>query len=333
MLPERRGLILRLEETSGRTGWGEAAPLEGFSRETLEEATEAARIVLPDLTDLAVASGTWLDVFSRSPSPSVPSVAFALESAILELMAQVRGQSVRDILGGGPSSVTLNALLDETDDVEETIQRLVGAGYHTVKLKVGRQDLAVDVDVVRRICSAADGRVDLRLDANRAWTLQEALAFSEQVETSSISYVEEPLQNPDELAAYVSRSGWPIALDETTREWSPKRLREGMSVRAVILKPSLLGGIGDTYEWVRIASEEGVVPVLSASYESGVGLRMLGAIAAAWTDVPAGLSTYATLEDDLLRPRPSTSGPVLNVDEFYDGRVRTSCLQTVEFCT
>jgi O-succinylbenzoate synthase len=76
--------------------------------------------------------------------------------------------------------------------------------------------------------------------------------------------------------------------------------------RAVVLKPTLLGGISPTLRLVNRAKELGITPVISSAYETGVGTLALVALAAGVgdKDVPAGLDTYRRLAGDVLVPRP-----------------------------
>jgi O-succinylbenzoate synthase len=79
-------------------------------------------------------------------------------------------------------------------------------------------------------------------------------------------------------------------------------------------------------EW---AQRRNADPVISASYESGVGLRMLVALAAAYSDVPAGLSTYTRLADDVLRPRLSLDGAWVEVAPLDQSSVERRLLDVL----
>ena len=85
-------------------------------------------------------------------------------------------------------------------------------------------------------------------------------------------------------------------------------MQEGAEIRgwasAAVLKPTLLGGVGATIRRAAEARSVGVRPVLSAAFESGVGLRGVAALAAATGAEPAGLDTYRWLAADVLGPLP-----------------------------
>lgn len=321
-LTERRGLLLRVTDEGGGEGWGEAAPLPGFSPESLDEATDGAQRLRAALTGLHVPAAEVDAVLRAVPTnEGPPSVRFAAESAVVELVAARRGTSVTRVLGGTADTVALNALITTDADFEAAAEQVRRAGYRAVKLKVGRAAVEADAQRVRQLHAALGDAVALRLDANRRWTLPDAAKFAEILDDVPLAYVEEPLQDPTNLVSLVGKTGLPVALDETTREWTPEEVPEALPVRAVVLKPTLLGGITETRRWAAWARHHNAAPVVSASYESGVGLRMLVALAGALSNGPVGLSTYPRLAADVLRPRLPLDGAAVDVEQVYASAV------------
>jgi len=327
-LTERRGLFLRVGGADGEEGWGEAAPLPGFSSETFDDAWASSRQLVTTLPGTALPDAGLEDMLRTFADGDLPpSVRFALESAVLELWAAFRGTSVRHALGGRQDTVSVNALIGDAEgQLEEEGKRIRAAGYQAVKLKVGRDDIDTDVDRVHRLRAAIGEDVALRLDANRGWAFAEAVSFAEALGNFPVAYVEEPLRDPDRLAEFVDATGLPVALDETTREGLPAEIGGDLEVRAVVLKPTLLGGLSETRRWAKWADARGAMPVVSASYESGVGMRMLLALAASLSDAPAGLSPYSRLDADVLTPRLSIDGAEASAKQGYDTVVDRSRL-------
>lgn len=322
----RCGLLIRVAAPGGAVGWGDAAPLPGFSEETLDEASSALRRVQSLLRGVTFAAtgrdGAWTEVELPRDVPS--SVRFAVESALVGLGADLTGHSIPRMLTDAPRrSVSLNALVEASDDVEPDAKRVRDAGYRAVKLKVGRDDPTVEAVGVRVLHDVLGPGVAIRLDANRRWSVEEAVAFAEDTGRVPIEYVEEPIADPtpDRLRRLADQTGLPLALDETTRAIRPSELRSYRFVRAIILKPTLVGGVSGTAAFARQAAPYRITPVLSAAFESGVGLRMLVALAAALgdRDVPAGLDTYRRLSADVLAPRLAIDGPSVDVDALFDG--------------
>lgn len=314
----RRGLLVRFATEQGTIGWGDAAPLPGFSAHSLPEVVAVARRHAPLWTGTTIphSEGT-LDPSLRTLScgPECPaSLRFAAESAVVELVAATRGASVPAVLGDPRSTVALNALLTRSeDDGPARAARYREQGYRAVKVKVGHGPVEEEIELLRAIRRSLGDAVTLRADANRAWSLEEAVAFAEATRDLPIAYVEEPLADPTQCSDLGTQTDLPVALDETTREVGPDALRDAPAVSAVVLKPTLLGGVRRTLEWRQAAREAGVSSVISAAYESGVGLRMLAALAATGPDTPVGLSTYDRLADDVLRSPLPMDGPSIDV--------------------
>lgn len=302
-LPVREGLLIRLEE-GGACGWGEAAPLPGFSRETLEEAAHDLR---------ALAAG-------GDPAHASPSARFAFELARLDLEAASSGKPPQALLSPHPASeVRLCGLLEgPPETVLSEAEGMREAGYAAVKLKVGRAAPEEEAALVGEL-SALLGGIRLRLDANRAWSFGEALRFCRAVRGVPIEYLEEPLSEPAELPRLAEETGIPIALDETLREIEPEDLARCRHVRAVVLKPTLLGGLSRSLAFAREARRIGAVAVASSSYESGVGTLGLLALAASLGDAPAGLDTYRAFEEDILESPLPLAGPRVDAAALLSG--------------
>lgn len=331
-MTSRQGLLLRLETSEGARGWGDAAPLPGFSVETLSDARAAMQTLASTVTRKTLPEGGDLEACLRTASfyEGPPSVQFAFENALIELGADSQNESVPSFLGGTEPVIPVNALITApSEDLGEVAGAIRRKGYKAIKLKVGRVEQQTDVARVRAVCQAVGSDLAVRLDANRAWTLREALSFAQMIEDLPVEYIEEPVRTPGELRDFATGTEVPLALDETTREVGPE-IVEDLPVRAVILKPTLLGGVRPVRRWVRVADRSDVVPVISAAYECGVGLRMLAVLAAMVSETPAGLSTYDRIERDVLVPRPPLSAPEVGLDQVFEAKVDRSLLDRIE---
>ncbi|MDT0630669.1 o-succinylbenzoate synthase [Rubrivirga litoralis] len=305
----REGVLLRLHDERGRAGWGDAAPLPGFSRETVAEAEAALRALLPaldgrdlDARDVLRPDGPFHTALDAAGLPS--SARFALDLALADLAAQDLGRTLPQALHPDPPVVLpLNGLLmGDREAVVAHAGRLAAEGWAAAKLKVGRQAIEDDAETVRAVSGALGGAV-LRLDANRAWTADQARAFARAVEGVPLDYVEEPTPDAGDHPALWLDTGLPVALDETLQEPGGAAHVRGWAAAAV-LKPTLVGGLAAALRLAAAARAVGVRAVLSASFESGVGLRGVAALAAATGAEPAGLDTYRWLAEDVVPPLP-----------------------------
>jgi O-succinylbenzoate synthase len=330
-LSEREGLLLRLTDEAGITGWGEAAPLPGFSRESAGEAGAALARAAE-----ALEGQSYADPGAHArPNPDrwaelPPSVQFAVESALLELHAAAQGRTFPALVGTEGDQVRLNALISaDAPDVRRAAERCWEDGYRTLKLKVGRRAVGDDVRRVHAVADVVGEGGRIRLDANRAWSVGDAVQFAEALGPVPLEYVEEPLADPSALPDFAGRTGLPVALDETTREQPPEALDELAPIAGVVLKPTLLGGVTTVRHWAAAARAQDAALVLTGAYESGVGIRMIAALAAALTDAAAGLLTYDRLAEDVLTPRLAM-GPTVRVADAYDSLVEEARLIPVD---
>lgn len=326
-LRRREGLLVEMVGDGGAAGWGEAAPLPGFSREGLDEASVqlhaladamAGREVAVDLRDPKGSLVRELDAWDLAPS-----ARFGFELALLGLYAASSGMALPELVTSRPrATVPVNALISSPDHAIEEAHRARAAGYEAVKLKVGARSVEEEAELVRALSEALGSGMSLRLDANRAWSFKEAETFARSVADVRLEYVEEPLADPAGLPYLASTCGLPVALDESLVDTEPEALEDRRYARAVVLKPTLLGGVSRTLRFARAASRFGMRPVLSSAYESGVGTSALVALAAGVGDeaVPAGLDTYRRLAEDVLRPTLDLPAPRVDVRAFFEER-------------
>lgn len=314
----RSGVLLRVER-GGIVGWGEAAPLPGFSPDTLEMARDALQRITATATALARScraverDRSLSDLYRQAPAAQA-----AVEGALLSLVAQERGTTVARLLNPEAAPVVeINGLLT-AGPLEEVLARahqLRDAGYRAVKLKVGTAPVEEEARLVRAVANVIGPRVALRLDANRAWSRAEALDFALRIAGVPIAYIEEPVSDPRDLPAVAEHL--PVALDESLVGQSPALLGACGYAHAVVLKPMLLGGVATAWRWAEAARRRGMVPVVSAAFETGIGLRLNVALAAALGGTPpAGLDTYRWMARDVLPASLPLDGPTVAIVEL-----------------
>jgi o-succinylbenzoate synthase len=336
-LHRREGLLLRLSGDDGSDGWGESAPLPGFSEESQDQAIVQLRRLAGSLIGRELADD-WTDrngAFGREleRTAPAPSVRFGLELAVWNMWATSSGKSLPELFAGQPRArVPVNGLLAGSwDEVLEEAQRMKNAGYEAVKLKVGARTVAEDARLVRKLVGEPGNTISLRLDTNRAWDYEQAAEFLHGA--PRFEYLEEPLADPALLPQLVREFGVPVALDESLVGLDPEVLEEHRYARAVVLKPTLLGGISNTLRMAERALRLGITTVVSSAYESGVGTAALVALAAGIGErpVPAGLDTYRALSDDVLDTPLGLPAPSVDVGDtaVASGTVDVGRLQVI----
>lgn len=323
---KRKGLIIKLGRSEKHAGYGEIAPLPGFSPESLDQARAAAI----KWSEYAIKYDPGVTPDSEELLDSLtPSVLFGVESATLGMAHAGGTRLANGLYDHYRRTVLVNGLVSgPPDQAAAKAHDLRARGYMAVKVKLGGPNVAQDIETVREVAKVLGEGVALRLDANRTWDFDTALTFARGIDGCPIEYIEEPLAAPGRLAEFVGRSGLPVALDETIAEnlFEPQFLDGKEWVTAVILKPTVLGGASTTEAWAAEATEHGMKPVITSCFESGVGLAALAHLTAAIVpeNVPAGLDTYDWLAEDVLSRRFEVRNGMLDLDEM------DACVATVD---
>jgi O-succinylbenzoate synthase len=275
----REGILIRLENSEGAVGWGDAAPLPGWSAETLDDVIAAIR------------SGE-----SEAQGPS--SLVCAIEAARCSLQKY-------EIWSSRCDHLPLNALLDGS--FQEMLERAGSAlarGCRCFKIKVAGLSPEDLPSLLSSISELANGQCRFRIDPNRAWEFDATLRVAETLKEYPVDYLEEPLRNFSMLPELIKQCPVGIALDETLREISPSELPAFKGASALVLKPTLMGGFKVCRDFADVGAALGMASVVSACYESGVGIYALGRFSLTLPrSAAAGLDTYSRLDEDVLCER------------------------------
>ena len=294
----RQGLILTFTDSSGNVAYGEVSPLPGLHKESLKDVTEQLLSVKDDLVGLADDRGVFemsIDVSKILPL-LYPTVRMGIDMALFNLCLKQMPQFVPQHI----ETIAVNALL--LSDSTESVEQLLNAGFSSIKVKVGQKDITEDVEKVLSIKKILNGRATIRLDANRAWSLEQAIEFSEKVGLEAIEYIEEPTKDPADHRKFFVGAGIPVALDETLLEAYFEHIEIFNHIAAFVLKPSVLGGFSRTALMIDIAKSNNLKPVISSCFETGLSLSSYALFAAAMgaEDTPIGLDTLKYFEHDIL---------------------------------
>ena len=224
------------------TAHGEVAPLPGLHVESLEDAEAQLQLLsmlLPGTrvpVTAAMLDGAFDTWWQQSVGVSIasvaPSVQFGIESALLSALATAERRTMSALLrccvlpfqssatgedaassasstDATPPRVLVNALLDASScspaEAYEEALLLAAAGYICVKVKVARRgDPREDAAVLAEIRRAVGPTVAIRADANRKWSLPQALDFASALKSHDIvlEYIEEPVARPMEVCSY-----------------------------------------------------------------------------------------------------------------------------------
>lgn len=288
---ERELLDVLIIGPGGLAGAGEAAPLasyDGVGLDDVRAALEDCRAIVRDAEGLP--RRMVLDACREAAV--LPQAVAAIDLALWDLEGRRQGMPVWRLLGveEPPAPVAVNALVGAADRAGAAAEaaRAAAAGFACVKAKVGIGDDAGRVAAIR---AAIGPDVALRVDANGAWSPEEAAAHLRALAPAGIELCEEPVHGVEELRAVAAASAVPVAMDETAV--GPGALGSG-ATPVVCLKLSRSGGITGLLEAAATARAAGSEVYLASTLDGPLGIA--GALHAAAVLRPARPCGLATLD-------------------------------------
>ncbi len=306
---ERVILSVSLTDADGVSGYGEAAPLQaydGVSVERVERALEGYKSVLASSEGK---NGAQLLDACRDVD-DVPAALAAIDMALWDRAGRRAGKPVAALLTDSPAqTVPVNATLSALDRAGAAVQaeRAVAEGFRCLKVKVGIGDDAGRVAAVR---AAAGTDTALRLDANGAWSVKEAVRAIEMLSPAGLELVEEPTHGLEAVREVRERVAVRVAIDETAAEHGA--LGAGIA-DAVCLKISRCGGISGLIAAATLVRASGAEVYLASTLDGPLGVaaavHAAAALASRGSVAPCGLATLALFED-LEDPLPARDGKI-----------------------
>jgi o-succinylbenzoate synthase len=315
----RELLLLSLRDASGRVGYGEAAPLEPYDGVSLDDVRGALDDCQATLTRASVLEPPEL-LAQCAQLTVVPHALAAIDLALWDLAARREGRPLWQLLGASASPpVEVNYTIgagDRAGAAEEAgIAR--AAGFRCVKLKVAVGDDAGRLAAVRAVCGP---EMAIRVDANGAWSLGEAVAALRVLAPAGIELCEEPVHGYEAIEELSGATRVPLALDESAQLAGAFDRRR---CQAVCLKIGLCGGISGLLEAARRARRVGYEVYLASEIDGPLGIA--AALHAACVLGPARPSGLATLRmfEGRPDPFPPTAGqlPVPSGTGLGDGLI------------
>jgi L-alanine-DL-glutamate epimerase-like enolase superfamily enzyme len=293
---ERELLAVSLTGDDGITGYGEAAPLEpydGVSIARVEQALERYRPVVEGGEGLNGAE--IVDACRRVDD--LPEAFAAIDLALWDRAGRRAGRPVASLITDTPArTVSVNATLSALDraGVGEQARRAVEDGFGCLKVKVGIGDDAGRLAAVRALAGPEPA---LRVDANGAWDVEEAVSAIEALSPCGLELVEEPVHGLSRVREVRARVATRVAIDETAAEHGA--LTAGVA-DAVCLKISRCGGIAGLLAAATLVRASGAEPYVASTLDGPLGVAAGVHAAAALASrgpLPAcGLATLGMFE-------------------------------------
>jgi o-succinylbenzoate synthase len=315
VLHSRDGWLVNICMADGMTGWGDCAPPSWMGAEQTSAAGGDLQRLQRQLSGLDPQQA-----FQQLESIEVMSSAarFAFEAALLDLLSQQQSLPLSRLLNPQAAPlVKVNAAVGAIAKVSDTrIMRSVDDGMKVLKFKAGVAGVAEEIIRLHQIAAQLPEGVRLRIDANQAWTMDDALCFLDAIGKLPLESVEEPLRNPDSAAwqNLAERTCIPLAADESLLTIDIETLLESGCISRVVLKPTMLGGLRRCMDLHENAVAAGVDAVVTTTLESAVGVWACVHLAAAVDPrqrIAHGVATSSWFSENNGKPPEIEEGEIL----------------------
>lgn len=302
-MSEKLTYFVRVTDTAcpDRVGVGECALFRGLSADDT-----------PDYESVLDGVCRNLERFPEAMPEGYSSIRFGLETALADLKT---GGDMKPFPGrwaDGRSEITINGLvwMGTRDEMHRRIEEKLRAGFRCVKLKIGGIDFDREVELLAGIRDRfSANQLELRLDANGAFTPENVLKRLDTLSKFSIHSIEQPIKPRqwEAMSRICRQSPIDIALDEEliglTDPDEMARMLDAISPRYIILKPALCGGFSGADRWIELAADRGIGWWATSALESNVGLNAI----AQWVSqknptMPQGLGTGALYHNNIPSP-------------------------------
>jgi o-succinylbenzoate synthase len=239
-----------------------------------------------------------------------PSILFGLETALADLKTGGKKIFYDSDFTKGKDSIYINGLIWMGDEafMEEQVNEKIST-FDCLKMKIGAINFDKELDILKSIRSKDFNKPELRVDANGAFSFDEAKEKLQILSQYNIHSIEQPIKqgNWKDMSELCQITPVPIALDEELIGVNdPKKkelLLDTIKPQYIILKPSLLGGISMCEEWIRLAEERNIGWWITSALEGNIGLNYI----AQWTyslgvSMPQGLGTGSLYTNNIDSP-------------------------------
>jgi L-Ala-D/L-Glu epimerase len=260
-------IVLRVTTAAGITGFGEGVPRVFVTGEVLSDSLVFLREVLApavlarDFPSPQALVTALANLYHHAQAQRHPAAFCALETALLDAAGQTWNMPVTELIGpklGNTLEYSAVIPMLSPEKMSQIFQLVKGLGMHFIKLKVGTDS---DLETLRLAREELGDAVDIRVDANSAWTPSEAIAHLEEMRPYRLSAVEQPVAKADfaGLKEVEEAVKIPVIADESLcNEDDARRLIDLKACQGFNIRLSKCGGLGTATRIRQMAEKAGV---------------------------------------------------------------------------
>ena len=309
--------ILRTKETffiflkkENNTGIGECGLFRGLSADDVPHYEEKLQWVC---NNIALGLEKLL-----AQLITFPSIQFGLEQAFLSLYSTNGFDLFPSKFTKSKATIPINGLIWMGDKtfMKKQITAKLKTGFTTIKLKIGAIDFDTELQLLKSIRNEfSKNEIELRVDANGAFSPDNALQKLEQLAQYELHSIEQPIKANqwEAMAKLCATTPLPIALDEELigvfEHAKKQELLEKIKPQYIILKPSLVGGMGGSNQWIALAEKQHIGWWITSALESNIGLNAIAQYTyQLGVSMPQGLGTGGLFTNNFDSPLEVKSG-------------------------
>lgn len=309
--------ILRTKETwfliledEGKWGIGECGLFRGLSFDDVPEYEQKCNWVAENIELGEAKLVEQLRDF--------PSIQFGLEQAFLSMRSNNPFHLFDSTFLEHQQPISINGLvwMGDKEFMHQQIKDKLKDGFSCIKMKIGAIDFDTEIALLKSIRERySKDEIELRVDANGAFSPKEALSKLEVLSKLNLHSIEQPIKQGqwEEMQRLCKSTPLPIALDEeligVVDVTKKVDLLQTIQPQYIILKPSLVGGFAGSNEWIKIAEKNKIGWWVTSALESNIGLNAI----AQWTatlgsQMPQGLGTGSLFTNNIDSPLEVNNG-------------------------
>lgn len=273
VLHKKETFILEVFEND-KKGIGECGLFRGLSYDDVPEYEEKLKWLCENINEDYE--------FLKEELRNFPSIWFGYEQALLNIK---NGSDIYfpSNFTEGNASIKINGLIwmGSTEFMEEQIEEKLKLGFDCIKLKIGT-DWNSEKKILKELREKFPAeKLELRVDANGAFSFEEAKEVLKELSDLKIHSIEQPIKagNTEQMKLLCAETATPIALDEeligVVNASEKIKLLETIKPQYIILKPSLVGGFSGCDEWISAAENFGIDWWITSALESNIGLNAI----------------------------------------------------------
>jgi L-alanine-DL-glutamate epimerase-like enolase superfamily enzyme len=266
-------LIVRLEDGECY-GLGESTtnPFYGMTLDNMQEALERFK---PILLGGKWTTPTELWELGKDVFQSNPFAQCALDLAAWDLYTKKQGKKLYEYLDLNPAQIPTTNFTIGIDTVEKMCAKLKEVDWPIYKIKLGTVH---DLEIVRELRKHTQSI--FRVDANCAWTVDQTIAYSEELAALGVEFIEQPLakDNLEGMKEVYAQSKLPVIADESCIHESDVETCKGR-FHGINIKLVKAGGITPALRMIQQAKSLGMKTMVGCMTESSVGISAIAHIA------------------------------------------------------